>query len=453
MVLMAFVDVAGALPGDPEYVMLREYDDPLCPSEDRPGPGGAETLADCVAWCTDTSSRECLDWVQSIYLDLDGRAALDPGAKIRGVWLPTIDAVRDAAKRILDLKSVGIDAVSFGPDIVTRGVTSPRTVGDRLIRFYVRLFHTAGFAVYLVPNPMHWGNNDVSLEMLTPVVFSWAEEADALGVELYAALNEVDGMREDLVGTSSWLQAVLGGIRERYSGLLCAQPTQAGFKSGRLDFSGYDVVSAFFSLMVPDRIRNGREILAFTAEAQRTRDRIASVDRILFTDVATFSGGNWAETSLMESQARALSEGRNEYASDADQAAAFEHFLAEAFPKIDGCFFNLWVGFSFLGRSGEDVVRGDFASGGTLPERLHDAVWSAPGLLEAIEAAMLTEHERSAIFDLETYVAGWAGLCYEPSAERPGPFGCTSIAECMEAFRRSPEAYWHLASEGCGEAD
>jgi hypothetical protein len=449
--LVGLSGVAGELPGDPGYVVLDAYVDPLRPSAEQPGPCGAETLEDCIACCTGRSARDCLDWVQSIYDVLDGRSAFEEGEKLRGVWLPTIDAVRAAAQRIPRLKSVGINAVSFGPDVVTRDVAVPRTVGDRAIRFYVRLFHTAGFIVYLVPNSMHWGNNDVSLHALTPLVLDWAKEAERLGVELYAVLNEVDGMRDDVASTSAWLQTVLPQVRERYGGLLGVQPTQAGFKSGQLDVSGYDVVSPFFSLMVPEPLRNDREIDAFLSETERVRGRTASVRRVLLSDVATFSGGNWAETFLMVSQARALAEGRTEYSEDAEQAAAYETFLAEAYPAIDGCFFNLWIGFDFLSRPAESVVRAHFAPAGTLPEHPFDAIWGTPGLLDLIENAMLTDEEHASIFDLSTYVAGWAGLCHEPTAEQPGPFGCTSVPACMERFRRDPETYWRLAGEGCEE--
>lgn len=449
--LVAVFGIAGELPGDPGYAAIEAYADPLRPSAEEPGPCNAETIEECIACCAGRTSRDYLDWVQSIYDALDGRSAFEEGEKLRGVWLPTIDAVRAAAQRIPRLKSVGINAVSFGPDVVTRDVAAPRTVGDRAVRFYVRLFHTAGFAVYLVSNSMHWGNNDVSLHALTPLVLDWAEEADRLGVELYAVLNEVDGMREDVASTSAWLQTVLPPGRERYGGLLGVQPTQAGFKSGRLDVSGYDVVSPFFSLMVPDPFRNVREIDAFLTEAERVQSRYASVRSVLLSDVATFSGGNWAETHLMESQARALAEGQSEYSNDAEQAAAFESFLSEAYPALDGCFFNLWVGFDFLGRPAEDAVRTHFASAGTLPERPFDAIWSTPGLLDLIEDAMLTDEERALIFDLGTYVAGWAGLCHEPTVEHPGPFGCTSVPACMERFRENPETYWRLAGEGCEE--
>ena len=443
--------IAHELPGDPGFAAVKVYTSPLRPSAGQPGPCGAQDLKGCIACCSGRSSRDCLDWVQSIYDAVNERPAFDGADKLRGVWLPTIDAVRAAAQRIPQLKSVGINAVSFGPDIVTRNVAEPRTVGDRAIRFYVRLFHTAGFAVSLVPNSMHWGNNDVSLHAVTPLVVDWAEEAESLGAELYTVMNEVDGMREDLTSTSVWLQKILLPVRERYGGLLCVQPTQAGFKSGRLNVSGYDVVSPLFSLMVPDSFRNAREIDAFLTEAERVRRRYENDHYIVLSDVATFSGGNWAETHLMESQTRALAEGRSEYSSDAEQAAAFEAFLAEAYPAIDGCFFNLWVGFDFLGRPAEDVVRSHFASAGTLPEHPFDAIWSTTGLLELIEESMLTDEERALMFDHATYIAGWAGLCYEPSKEHPGPCGCASVPVCMERFRESPETYWRLAGEACEE--
>jgi hypothetical protein len=450
-IVLALLAVCVCVPACPVETAELAHSDPLRPSAGEPGPCDAETLEGCIACCAEGFSPECVLWAQSVSDALDGRSQDSEGEKLRGVWLPTIDAVRAAARRIPLLKSVGMNAVSFGPDIVTRDVAEPRTVGDEAIRFYVRLFHTAGFAVYLIPNPMHWGNNDVSLHALTPLVIAWAEEAEAFGVELYGVMNEVDGMHEDRADTSEWLQAVLAPVRERYSGLICVQPTQAGFKSGELDVEGYDVVSPFFSLLVPDAVRNLREINAFSSEADRVRERHPSVQSVLLSDVATFSGGNWAETFLMESQARALAEGRSEYSSDAAQAAAYETFLNQAFPNVAGCFFNLWVGFDFLDRPAEDVVRSHFAVTGQLAPHPLDTVWSTPGLLEVLEGLMMTEEERALIFDLETYVAGWAGLCHEPSVAEPGPFGCTSTASCMETFREQPDAYWRLAGEDCAD--
>ncbi len=63
---------------------------------------------------------------------------------------------------------------------------------------------------------------------------------------------------------------------------------------------------------------------------------------------------------------------------------------------------------------------------------------SPPGLLELTENAMPTGEEREPIFDLGTYIAGSTGLCQKPLAEQSGPFGCSSIASCMEQFRRPP---------------
>jgi len=451
--LLAISGIADPLPGDADYVPEETYEDPLRPSSGHPGPCSAETLEDCVTRCRAEHCRECLDWVQSIYDALDTRPTFHEDVKLRGVWLPTLDAVRAAAHRIPQLKTLGINAVSFGPDIITRDVPEPVTVGDRAIRFYVRLFQTAGLFVYLVPNAMHWGNNDVSLDALGGIVLRWAEEAEALGVALYATPNEIDGMREDLTATSAWLRAILPSIRARYAGLVGVQPTQAGFKSGRLDVSGYDAVSPLFSLMVPDAVRNAREIAVFLAEANRVRRRFPSVHYVMLSDVATFSGGNWAETFLMESQARAVTEGRTEYADGSDQAAAFEAFLAQAHPEIDGSFFNLWVGFSFLGRPAERVAAAHWANGGAVAPHPFDTLWGTPGFLELLEDAMMTAEERVSVFDLATYVAGWAGLCHEPSAEQPGPFDCTSVTACMECFRENPEIYWHLAGEDCTDDD
>lgn len=101
----------------------------------------------------------------------------------------------------------------------------------------------------------------------------------------------------------------------------------------------------------------------------------------------------------------------------------------------------------------ERVVGARFATAGVLPEHPFDAMWSAPSLLELVEDAMLTDEERASIFDLGTYVAGWAGLSYEPTIKRPGPFGCTLVSACMERFRGVPEVYWRLAGEACEEGN
>jgi hypothetical protein len=439
------------VPGSDGYVAVALFADPLKPSRENPGPFGCADLSACVKCCQGEPTQQCRDWIHSIFLALAPENQRTVAGKVNGLWLPTIDAVRAAARQIPVLKAIGINTLSFGPDVVTRDVEVPTTVGDNAFRFYIKVFEDAGFGVHLVPNSMHWGNNDVSLCALTPLVLAWAQQAEVLGVRFFAMLNEVDGMQDSLQETSAWLQEVLPLVRERYSGFVCAQPTQVGFKSGRLDYSGYDGVSTFFSLMGPDSIRNAREVDVFLREARRVEAEFRSIQYVLFSDVSTYSGGNWAETTLIEAQARAAADGRSEYVDEWEQARAIEGFLETAYPVIDGCFLNNWVGFTFTGRLAQQVVRPVFAASGTIPRAATDPLWATPGLLELIEDATVTEFERERIFDYNTYVAGWAGLCYEPTEADPGPFGCTSVLECMERFRQHPDEYWWISAERCGE--
>jgi len=437
-------------PGSGNYFQHTIFENPLVITIANPGPCGYQSVVDCIDYCSHNECVECRDWLQSIYLSLDTSNQVDITGSINGIWLPTIDAVRDAVRLIPSLKEDGINTVSFGPDIVTRDVDIPRTVGDNLFRFYIKIFEDAGFNVHLVPNSMHWGNNDVHLSELNDILVNWADEAEKLDIMYYAAFNEVDGMNDTIRDTSTWLQEVLPLIREKYSGIVCVQPTQAGFTSGKLDYSGYDCVCSFFPLMVPDQVRNDSAIEDFTRGAEMVKDEYPSVQYVLFTDVHTFYGGNWAETTIMEFEIAARRSRETIYVTEEEQAEVFETFFAEVYPSIDGCFLNNWTGFRFTGRSAEQVIREHYTDEIELiPQRATDNIWATPGLLELIESVTMDDVERRLIFDLDSYVPCWAGLCHEPQPQNPGPFGCTSIDECMQLFRKNPEEYWTRRIEKC----
>ena len=81
-----------------------------------------------------------------------------------------------------------------------------------------------------------------------------------------------------------------------------------------------------------------------------------------------------------------------------------------------------------------------------------DYLWNTTGFLELIENATLSDEEKNLVFDLDKYsgeTAGWAGLCFEPTTENPGPFNCTSVESCMDLFRDDPEEYWSWVLENC----
>ena len=444
-------------PGCEDYVLQTTFSNPLNLSANNLGPGGCTNLESCIHYCNKNNTTECRDWIQSIYISLSTSNQIEIAGKYNGIWLPTIDTIRDAVKRIPTLKADGINTVSFGPDVATKHVDTTMTVGDNLIRFYIKVFEDAGFNVHLVPNSMHFGNNDVYLHELNSILLTWAEEAEKLDTKFYTTFNEVDGMSDSIENTSDWLQEMLPQVKERYSGIVCVQPTQPAFcdtddpTSPKLNYSGFDCVSTFFPLMVPDSERNDRAITDFTNEAQRIKSEYLSVKYVMFNDVATFSGSNWAETGLMEAQFEALARDDCEYATESEQAEIFENFFEKAYQLIDGCFFNNYRGFTFIGRSAEQVLKDIYAKSGTIPVKTTDSLWATPGFVELIENVTMNDIERELIFDIDTYVAGWAGLCFEPTSTRQGPFDCMSIPECMECFRENPEDYWAWTIENCGD--
>ena len=308
--------------GKEDYNITYTFNNPLDISEENLGPGGTTSLDSCVEYCLQNLSCECRDWIQAIYLsfDMSNQGEFD---KTNGIWLPTICTVRDAVKKIPTLKEIGINTVSFGPDIDTRHLDKPTVIGSNLFRFYIKLFEDAGFNVHLIPNPMHWGNNEVSLYNLTSIIYDWAEEAETLNTKFYATFNEVDGMQESISQTSAWLQEILPGVRQRYSGIVCVQPTQPGFESELINYSGFDCASSFFPLMTPDYERNTRSINIFKKIANNVKESYPSVKYIMFNDVHSFSGGNWAETSLIEAQNR----GEYIYSTEEEQRDILERYL------------------------------------------------------------------------------------------------------------------------------
>jgi len=438
-------------PGSDDYNSIYTFVKPLEISKENPGPGGTTSLESCIEYCSQNLSCECRDWIQSIYNSFDTSNQVET-EKINGIWLPTICTVRDAVKKIPILKETGINTVSFGPDIGTRHLDEPTVIGANLFRFYVKLFEDAGFNVHLVPNPMHWGNHDVSLYELNDIILDWAEEAEELNTKFYTACNEVDATQESIEETSDWLQEVLPLIKEKYSGIVCAQPSAPGLQSGLINYSGFDCVSSFYSLMVPDEERNNRTINQLKTITSQIRIDYPSVKYILFNDVATFSGGNWAETQLIEQQLDAEKRGAREYSTEEEQARFFEQYLEEVHPFINGSFFNNYKGFTFIGRAAQQIVQGKYTQYGTISITEEDYIWNTAGLIDIIENATLGEQEKSLIFDLEKYsgeAAGWAGLCFEPTPESPGPFNCSNVEECMQCFKDTPEEYWIWRVEHC----
>lgn len=447
---------AGAIlkrPGNDSYAPETLFENPLNLSGENPGPGGCEDVMSCVRFC-EKDSAECRDWLQSIYLTLDTGRQVET-EKHNGVWLPTIDAVRYAAKKIPQLKEAGVNTVSFGPEVDTRHFDEPRVLGGNLYRFYAKIFEDASFNVHLVPNPMHWGNNDIEIRKLNPILLEWAGEAEKLDVKFYTLMNEFDSMAAGTSDASEWVAEVLPGVRKKYSGLICVQPAQPTFcdvddpEKQKIDYSGLDCVSAFYPVLIDNMDHYERHMEAFTGEAGNIRNEYP-VKYVMFNDVATFYGGNWAETGLIEAEKWGFSK---IYVSEEQQARLLGNFLEDVYPEVDGTFLNIWTGFTFLDRQAEPVVKAVYSEAGKITVTEKDYLWATAGFLEMIENAALNWEEKEFIFDLETYsgeATGSAGLCFEPTTEDPGPLGCTSVEKCMETFRSSPEEYWWARTELCG---
>jgi hypothetical protein len=394
------------------------YESPLNVSELNPGPHGCASLDSCVEKCSQNLTDDCRAWVDGINKSFNTSNQVDVNGKYNGVWLPTFDSVRAAAENIPTLKRIGVNTVSFGPDVETRHFDEPRTVGDEAFKFYVKLFEDSGFNVHLVPNSMHWGNNDVSLYDLDGIAVDWAEHAEALDVKFYALFNEVNGMNENVEETNAWLQHVLPKVREKYSGIVCVQPTQRGFYDSdspdatTVSAEGVDCVSTLLPLMIANDDRNQNSFKTFTDRASEVKEE-HGLEYVFFTDVHTFDGNNWAEAIILEPDSTVTEE---------QQAEILADYFGEAYGKVDGSFFNIAPGFTFLGKKAEDEVKQGF-SGQKIEEKWTDVLWDK-NLLELIESSLIQEDERKYVFDLETYsgeAAGWAGLCHEPSPENPAP--------------------------------
>lgn len=431
------------LPGSEDYVPSFVFSNPLNISNVNPGPNGCSNLEACVNYCSLTFSVECEDWIHSIYSSLNVSNQVIVNDKFNGVWLPTIDSVRAAVKLIPVLKSSGVNIVSFGPDIVTRDVDSPISVGDNLFKFYVRVFEDSGFNVHLVPNSMHWGNNEGFLEDFNSVVLKWAGISEELNTEFFTVLNEVDGHDTSMQGTSDWLQSIIPLVKNKYSGLVCAQPTQSAFYTGEsliLNYSGYDCITPFFSLLTygwgeEHFIEDGD---LFIEQSKSVLDEFDSVKYVIPTDVAAFRGGNWAEDSIicMELEHEGI------YSNHTQHYNLFDFFFSNVYPSVNGSFLNNWMGFTWTGNPVENVVKDYYTSEvSVLESKWSDDLWNTTGLLELFESVMMTESDKLKIFDLNVYTPGYAGLSYEPCVETPGPFNCVSVEECMEYYRSNPEEY------------
>jgi hypothetical protein len=144
--------------------------------------------------------------------------------------------------------------------------------------------------------------------------------------------------------------------------------------------------------------------------------------------------------------------GEDIYSTEQEQRDVLERYLNEVHPYVNGSFFNNYRGFTFTGRLAEQVIKQKYVQDGTIDISEKDTIWNTSGFLELIEKAALDENESNLIFDLDTYsgeAVGWAGLCFQPTDETPGPFDCTSVEGCMELFKENPEGYWAWRVDNC----
>lgn len=439
-------------PINDSYLPLVNFNDPLNISTINQGPNNCTSLQKCINKCLNYTNYECRDWVHAIFnnFNINNQVNL---SKVNGAWLPIINSVRQAVKLIPQLKNDGVNTLSFGPDIVTKHVEQPVIAGGDLYIFYVKLFEDAGFNINLVPNAMHWGNNNVWLNELNNLVIDWALIAESLNTKFYTLLNEVNGHLNNKSSTSEWIQQALPLVKTKYSGLICVQPTSRGFLDvdqqdlPRLNYSGFDCITSFYpGLSFSHGLDNVYwHINLFTNEVESVRSEFSNLKYVLFTDVATFNGSNWAEDGIIFDHLEG-----GVLANATSQEELITIYLDNVHPIVNGSFINNMPGSMWTGMPVESVIRESYTKySETIPSLWTDELWTTNGLLELIEQVLIKPEEKEQLFDLNTYVPGDAGLCIKPSIENPGPFNCTSISECMNQLKTDPINYWAWKKSNC----
>ncbi len=361
--------------------------------------------------------------------------------KYKGIWTHTIDAMRNALMNVENLKQIGVNFVAVTLDVEMDENRNVQVVGDNDLLFYILAFHRCGLGVLLMPDPCHpsfvrWGKYEWTLgdnyadvrrgaellENFTPLVLKWAEIAENYGVEMYSPLNEPQTFARNSDEASQWLQQLRPYLKERYSGTLVLI-THGGtdMNSFELDARGYDYVALsggaawlpldLWRLHIREQIDN----LADTVK------RDGCENGILLDFGTAYLGGSWCEPSVVSAF------------NEITQAQAFQILFEEGWGKVQGLFPPAGVGWEFLERPAENIVKAWYSENGAPPPKSIDRIWKIPGLLKLVEKT-LSPAERPFYFWTSTNEV-------LVDNQHPGPGDLIDIMECdAYAFSHPEEA-------------
>ena len=245
-----------ATPDTPATEEPEPLPEPPAMKNDPPAEGPAPAVDNFDTWWQDFKTP--------LHLDTSPYPAF-----YRGAWASRLDEARSYLLNAYRLRESGVDTILLGVDVVfDRDTGDAVTPGEEVFIFYLQAFRKAGFRVILIPNPMHptldmgegyeWDepNPDVRyhrgyklITKLDSVVLKWAGIAETYHADGIAPSNEPYKLVRDYHDASRWLQEILPGIRELYSGKILAIDTMYSEGQGPglsvpypYDYSGYDLI-------------------------------------------------------------------------------------------------------------------------------------------------------------------------------------------------------------------
>lgn len=312
-----------------------------------------------------------------------------------GIWLrETRLALQDLPRHKEDGVNAVLVPVPLDCDADLNFSTPPREA----IAAYVQAAHASGMAVFLTLcqgppagysrgwHAAYFGEKkEVSgadvFAALTPFVLDWAEFAEEYGVEVFMPVVEPimwasmdtaywemdDAPAAEVCGvTTAWMQSILPGIRELYSGrLMFATHNRVGADSSyfELDFSGYDFIADWEA---------GADLVADISGACASFNSCLGV----IHHITLYVGG------LDFEPAHTLTE--------EEQAIAYDDFFRLTWNEINsaGIMLDLGVGKEYFGRPAEQVIESWLAETNKVPPASIDTLWRTRGLFELLDAIL-----------------------------------------------------------------
>lgn len=370
--------------------------------------------------------------------------------KYKGIWTHTIDAMRNALMNVENLKQIGVNFVAVTLDVEMDENRNVQVVGGNDFLFYILAFHRCGLGVLLMPDPCHpsfvrWGkyewvkgdnNVDVRrgaelLENFTPLVLEWAEIAENYGVEMYSPLNEPQTFARESAEASQWAQQIRPDLEERYSGTLVLRTHGRFPEEIDLDFRGYDYIASWGACAWPGHHELWRlDIRAQIDNLLALVERDGCENGILLDFGTAYLGGSWYEPLPPE------------LVSDENiQSQTFQILFEEGWEKVQGFFPPTAMGWEFLGRPAENVIKSWYAENGASPPKPIDKVWKTPGLLKLIEKPLSPTKRPFYLWTSTNEVL--------VDEQHPGPGNFTNAMECdAYAFSHPEEAEAWLRERG-----